>query len=85
MLIEKFKEKLKELTEESLRLNLIKAFLSKQLEEFAKKELEQLARAIITASHSNDFKGLNENYTHNMNGYQFEISVKFEKDLGFKK
>jgi hypothetical protein len=85
MLIEKFKEKLKELTEESLRLNLIKAFLNKQLEEFAKKELEQLARAIITASHSNDFKSLNETYTHNINGYQFEISVKFEKDLGFKK
>ena len=33
----------------------------------------------------NDFKSLNETYTHNRNGYQFEISVKFEKDLGFKK
>ena len=85
MLIEKFKEALKELKEESLRFNLIKAFLGKQLEEFAKKELEQFARAVITASSSNDFSSINVRHIHNINGYQFEISVKFEKDLGFKK
>ena len=85
MLIENFKEKLKELTVESLKINLVKTFLNKQLQEFAKKELEPLARAIISGSHSNDFKNINETYTHNMNGYQFKISVKFEKDVGFKK
>ena len=34
MLIEKFKEKLKEITEPSLKLNAIKAYLSSHLESF---------------------------------------------------
>ena len=76
MLIEKFKEKLKEIKEPILRLNVIKTFLNKQLEEFVE--------AMIISGSSSEMKAINEVYKYNSNGYQFEISVKFEKDVGFK-
>ena len=76
MLIEKFKEKLKEIREPILRLNVIKTFLNKQLEEFVE--------AMIISGSSSEMKAINEVYKYNSNGYQFEISVKFEKDVGFK-
>ena len=76
MLIEKFKEKLKEIREPILRLNVIKTFLNKQLEEFVE--------AMIITGSSDDMKKIDETYKYNSNGYQFEISVKFEKDVGFK-
>ena len=85
MLIEKFKEKLKELTEESLRFNLIKAFLNKQLEEFAEKELESFVKAMIATRCTDDFKGIDESYAFNSYGYEFEINLKFKQNLGFKK
>jgi hypothetical protein len=77
MLIEKFKESLREITEPSLKLNAIKAYLSKHLESFVE--------AMITTGSSDHMKKIDETYKYNSNGYQFEISVKFEKDLGFKK
>ncbi len=76
MLIEKFKEKLKEIREPILRLNVIKTFLNKQLEEFVE--------AMIISGSSSEMKAINEVYKYNSNGYQFEISIKFEKDVGFK-
>ena len=76
MLIEKFKEKLKEIREPILKLNVIKTFLNKQLEEFVE--------AMIVTGSSADMKAINEVYKYNSNGYQFEISIKFEKDVGFK-
>ncbi|MBU6197997.1 MAG: hypothetical protein KGO93_10590 [Cyanobacteria bacterium REEB446] len=76
MLIEKFKEKLKEIKEPILRLNVIKTFLNKQLEEFVE--------AMIISGSSSEMKAINEVYKYNSNGYQFEISIKFEKDVGFK-
>lgn len=76
MLIEKFKEKLKEIREPILKLNVIKTFLNKQLEEFVE--------AMIITGSSADMKAINETYKYNSNGYQFEISIKFEKDVGFK-
>jgi len=75
MLIEKFKEKLKEIREPILRLNVIKTFLNKQLEEFVE--------AMIISGSSSEMKAINEVYKYNSNGYQFEISIKFEKDVGF--
>ena len=76
MLIEKFKEKLKEIKEPILRLNVIKTFLNKQLEEFVE--------AMIISGSSSEMKAINEVYKYNSNGYQFEINIKFEKDVGFK-
>ena len=76
MLIEKFKEKLKEIREPILKLNVIKTFLNKQLEEFVE--------AMIISGSSSEMKAINEVYKYNSNGYQFEISIKFEKDVGFK-
>lgn len=76
MLIEKLKEKLREITEPSLKLNAIKAYLSKHLESFVE--------AMIITGSSNDMKKIDETYKYNSNGYQFEISIKFEKDVGFK-
>ena len=76
MLIEKFKEKLKEIKEPILRLNVIKTFLNKQLEEFVE--------AMIISGSSSEMKAINEVYKYNSNGYQFEISIKFKKDVGFK-
>ena len=76
MLIEKLKEKLREITEPSLKLNAIKAYLSKHLEGFVE--------AMIVTGASDDMKKIDETYKYNSNGYQFEISVKFEKDVGFK-
>ena len=73
MLIEKFKEKLKEIREPILRLNVIKTFLNKQLEEFVE--------AMIISGSSSEMKAINEVYKYNSNGYQFEISIKFEKDV----
>jgi hypothetical protein len=77
MLIEKLKEKLREITEPSLKLNAIKAYLSKHLEGFVE--------AMIVTGASNAMRKIDETYKYNSNGYQFEISVKFEKDVGFKK
>ncbi|CAB4143927.1 hypothetical protein UFOVP457_13 [uncultured Caudovirales phage] len=77
MLIEKLKEKLREITEPSLKLNAIKAYLSKHLESFVE--------AMIVTGASNAMRKIDETYKYNSNGYQFEISVKFEKDVGFKK
>jgi hypothetical protein len=77
MLIEKLKESLKEITEPNLKLNAIKAYLSSHLESFVE--------AIIVTGSSDHMKKIDETYRYNSNGYQFEISVKFEKDLGFKK
>ena len=76
MLIEKFKEKLKGIREPILRLNVIKTFLNKQLGEFVE--------AMIISGSSSEMKAINEVYKYNSNGYQFEISIKFEKGVGFK-
>ena len=76
MLIEKLKEKLSEITESSLKLNAIKAYLSKHLESFVE--------AMITTGASDAMRKIDETYRYNSNGYQFEISIKFEKDVGFK-
>jgi hypothetical protein len=77
MLIEKFKEKLKEITEPSLKLNAIKSYLSSHLESFVE--------AMIVTGSSDHMKKIDETYKYNSNGYQFEITIKFEKDLEFKK
>lgn len=76
MLIEKFKEKLREITEPILRINTIKTYLNKQLEHFVE--------AVIVGGSGLDLHSIDETYKYNSNGYQFEISVKFEKDVGFK-
>ena len=76
MLIEKLKEKLREITEPNLKLNAIKAYLSKHLESFVE--------AMITTGASDAMRKIDETYRYNSNGYQFEISIKFEKDVGFK-
>ena len=76
MLLEKLKEKLREITESSLKLNAIKAYLSKHLESFVE--------AMITTGASDAMRKIDETYRYNSNGYQFEISIKFEKDAGFK-
>lgn len=76
MLLEKLKEKLREITESSLKLNAIKAYLSKHLESFVE--------AMITTGASDAMRKIDETYRYNSNGYQFEISIKFEKDVEFK-
>lgn len=76
MLIEKLKEKLRKITEPNLKLNAIKAYLSTHLESFVE--------AMIVTGASDAMRKIDETYKYNSNGYQFEISIKFEKDVGFK-